>query len=199
MARTAATADDRAMWWKTALSWTWRLLLLVPLALWAVLWVGLDGTAGETWGWWRVAAVLVPVHGLLALALFWTRRRARPWVTGGAVVVALLLTTWLWSATPMMASRLRQEVDGVAVPGELVDTDDSGFDPIWGTDPTLTLTYRFEGDADDAVRALAAAFEDDGWTARADEQWDQVFADRDGVEAHAFVDGGTIDLTVSER
>lgn len=176
MARSAPAADHRTRWWKTALSWTWRLVLLVPVSLWAVLRVGLDGTAGETWGWWRVAAVLVPVLRLPALALFWTRRRARPWATGAAVVTALLLTTSLWLATPTMGSRLRAEVDDVAVPGELV-----------------------RGPADDAVRALAAAFADDGWTARADVRWDRVFAERGPIDAFAVVDGRTIDLTVSER
>ncbi|HEV2069681.1 MAG TPA: hypothetical protein VGR26_07810, partial [Acidimicrobiales bacterium] len=79
-----SSTSRRGTWWRSALGWTWRLGLLLPLLFAAGVLMFFFGVAGTRFGWFNAPAILVGGGGFLTWLIFrgHPRRRAAALVVG---------------------------------------------------------------------------------------------------------------------
>ncbi len=160
-----SSAPSSRTWWRSALGWTWRLGLVLPLLFIAGVLMFFFGVAGTRFGWFNAPAILAGGGGFLTWLLFRNHPRRRPAAlvvgTIGAVLAALL-----WAVTPPMPSKLASYLSSVDLPRGtwLVEVMDFGNPLCFDSCPSVRLRYHVPGTVDEVERALIDAFRSDGWS-----------------------------------
>ncbi len=160
-----SSAPMPTRWWRSALGWTWRLGLVLPLLFVAAGLTFFFGVAGTRFGWFNAPAILAGGGGLLTWLMF----RGHPGRRPAALVVGTIgsvLAAWLWAVTPPMPSKLASYLSSVDLPPgtKLVEVMRFGNPLCFDSCPSVTLRYHAPGTAEEVERALIDAFRSDGWS-----------------------------------
>ncbi|MBA3783698.1 MAG: hypothetical protein H0X12_17845 [Nocardioides sp.] len=127
-----------------------------------------SGLSSERLGWLWMA--LVYAAGLALAVLL--ARGGRAWFVG-AVVAAVALGTLHWLVSPPTTDRIADAAADVETPAgfDEVSRDARGNTWCFKGCPQVEVTYVVPGSIEEAETAMAAALEDDGWSASGDNTW----------------------------